>query len=82
MARSVKDWMLSIADAVANWKTMRRDSVEVAMSVETPRGVVEYSLSTIADAREREAVRRALPSVITDDFALEARRIREAAEKL
>lgn len=82
MAKTVKEWLLRIADAVANWKTMDKDSVEVAMSVETPRGVVEYSLSTIPDAEERGAVRRALPSVTTDDFAIEARKIREAAEKL
>ncbi len=78
---TTKEWVLKIASAVEHWSTMPRDSVEVAMSVETPRHVVEYTLTTMP-AEQREAVRRALPPVITDNFALEARRIREAAEKL
>lgn len=78
---TTKEWVLRIASAVEQWPTMLRDSVEVAMSVQTPRHVVDYSLTTIP-AEQREAVRRALRSVITDDFALEARRIQEAAERL
>jgi hypothetical protein len=82
MSAVTKDWLLRIADAVQNWHVMPKDSVEVAMAVETPDAAMRYSASTILDARERAAVEAALPRIATEDFAEAARQIRAIADTL
>jgi hypothetical protein len=83
MAKSVKEWLLEIADALEGWPTMRPDDMDGWLHGATPAGAVRVILQkAIIPAEQIEAIRRALPELTTDDFALEARRIREAAEKL
>jgi hypothetical protein len=51
----------------------------VAISVSTPNGVVEYIVSKHIPAEDREAVRNALPVLMTDDFLVAAQSIRQTA---
>jgi len=46
--------------ALETWHTERRVSVEAGMAI-TPSGVVEYIIRTKVPAKDREAVRDALP---------------------
>jgi hypothetical protein len=79
---ATRQWLVRIAKAVGDWPTMPKDSVEVAMAVSTPFGAMVYIANTIPDAGERAAVKAALPTITTDDFAAAARQIRKAAEVL
>jgi hypothetical protein len=81
MRKTVRQWLLEIAVAVENWRTVRRQSVDVEMALRTPSGVVEYLVRSIP-AEDREAVRDALPVLLPPDFAEAARRIRQAATPL
>ena len=40
---ATRRWLMKIAQAVEDWPTMPRDSVEVAMAVSTPAGAVGYN---------------------------------------
>jgi len=77
-----RKWLLKIAKAVEDWLTMPKDDAAVAISVSTPTGAVEYILTKHIPTEERAAVRAALPTLTTDDFAAAAQQIREAAEAL
>lgn len=77
-----REWLLKIAKALEDWPTMTKDDVAVAMTVSTPAGAVAYIVNKHIPAEARTAVSAALPTLATDDFAVEARRIREAAESL
>jgi len=81
MRKSVRQWLLEIAVAVENWRTVRRQSVEAEMALTTPSDVVDYLIRSIR-AEDREAVRDALPVLLPADFAEAARRIRQAATPL
>jgi hypothetical protein len=76
---TTREWLLKIAKAVEDWPTMPRDDVAVAISVSTPAGAVEYIVNKHIPTEERPAVRAALPTLTTDDFAAAARQIREVA---
>ena len=77
-----RDWLLKIAKAVEDWPTMPKDDVAVAMSVSTPAGAVAYIVSHRIPTEERAAVRAALPTLTTNNFAAAAQQIREVAEAL
>ena len=81
MGKGTKQWVLEIAIALENWRTMRKDSVEVETEVTTPIAAVEYLLRSIP-AEDREAVRDALPVLLSADFSEAAWRIRQAATRL
>lgn len=76
---TVKDWVVKIAEAVETWRTMRPDSVEIAMVTETPSGAMTYLVNTIP-AQYRDAVRVVLPTLTTQDFSVAADQIRESAK--
>lgn len=82
MSKTVREWLLEIAAAVEKWPTMPKDSVEVAISVSTPSGVVDYITRNHIPPDIREAVSDALPVLLPADFAEAARRIRQAATPL
>jgi hypothetical protein len=80
---TTKQRLLEIANAVENWPTMHKDDAEVAISVSTPAGAVEYIVSKhIPTSEERMALRAVLPSITTSDFAAAALRIRQVADAL
>jgi hypothetical protein len=79
---TTRQWLLKIAKAVEDWPTMSKDDVAVAMAVSTPAGAAAYIVNKHIPADARAAVSTALPTLVTGDFAVEARRIREAAESL
>jgi hypothetical protein len=81
MSKTVREWLLRVADVVEQWPTMSKDDVAVAISVSTPSGAVKYIVSTIP-AEDREAVRAALPVLNTEDFSVAAERVRQAAASL
>ena len=76
-----KKWLMKIAEAVENWPTMPKDDVG-AIFVDTPAGCVEHILRTEIPTEDLAALRAALPTLTTDDFAAAAQQIREAAEAL
>jgi hypothetical protein len=78
MRKTVRQWLLEIAVAVENWRTVRRQSVEAEMALTTPSDVVDYLVRSIP-AEDREEVRDALPVLLPADFARAARRIRQGA---
>jgi len=79
---TTRQWLMRIAQAVEDWRTMPRDSVEVAMAVSTPAGAMVYIAGKIPSAEERDAVKSVLPTITTDDFVAAAQQIRQAAETL
>ena len=81
MRETLRDWLLKIAKAVEEWNTMPKDDAAVAISVSSPSGAVTYIVSTIP-AKDREAVRAALPTLNTDDYSAAAQSIRQAAASL
>ncbi len=81
MSETVQEWLLKIAEAVESWEKMRKDDVEVWLVTLTPSGAVTYVVDKHVPAAYREAVRKALPILTTDDFPAAARYIREAASR-
>ena len=68
MSETVQEWLLKIAEAVESWEKMRKDDVEVWLVTLTPSGAVTYIVDKHVPAAYREAVRKALPILTTDDF--------------
>jgi hypothetical protein len=81
MGKTTQQWVLEIAIALENWRTVRKDSVRVELEVMIPSAAVEY-LVRLIPAEGREAVRDALPVVLPADFSEAAWRIRQAATRL
>jgi hypothetical protein len=78
-------WLVKIAAFVAAFPTMpqaQRDDIGVAMTIETPAAAVAYSVRTIRNHQERATVQATLPTITTEDFAIAAGQIRDAAERL
>jgi hypothetical protein len=82
LSKTLRAWLQEIAKAVEKWATMPKNSVEVAISVSSPLGAVMYIVNKHVPAEDREAVCAALPDLNTDDFAVAAQRIRQAAATL
>ena len=81
MGKTTQQWVLEISIAMENWRTVRKDSVNVEMEVTIPSGAVEY-LVRLIPAEDRLAVRDALPVLLPADFSEAAWRIRQAATRL
>jgi len=81
MGKTTQQWVLEIAIALENWRTMPKDSVKVETEMTTPIGAVEY-LVRLIPPEDREAVRDALPVLLPLGFAEAAWRIRQAATRL
>ena len=81
MGKTTQQWVLEIAIALDNWRTMRKDSLTVEAEVTTPSAAVDYLVRSIP-AEDREAVRDALPVLLPADFSEAVWRIRQAATRL
>ncbi len=79
MSKTARVWLLEIANAVERWNTMLKVDAEVAIPDSTPRGAVNYIVDKRIPIEDRGAVRAALPSLVTDNFSTEGKRIRQAA---
>jgi hypothetical protein len=81
MKDNIKTWLLEVADGVEKWPLMSRDAMDRARIIATPTAAAVFVIARQVPLDQRAAVARALPLLSTDDFAVAAQMIREAARR-